>query len=164
MGYPRDGLFDTLVAITAVATLPIGLLAGLFLGLTEAAVVFVIGWLLLTPVFGILSGQYGGLDPDEVEQWTTVAERARTLQDDGEPSTDEETPLETLRERYARGEIDESEFEQQIERLVATEEIPPEAATLLESDEDGSPDTERTGFASASTERRDAQKSAEREP
>jgi len=46
-------LFTPLVA---VVTLPAGVLAGLFYGPLPAAVVFVVGWLLLVPVTAILFG------------------------------------------------------------------------------------------------------------
>lgn len=41
-------------------------------------------------------------------------------------------PLATLWERYASGETDESEFEPRLERLVATEDIPPGAVSDVE--------------------------------
>lgn len=37
------------------------------------------------------------------------------------PSRAEDDPLESLRERYASGEIDETEFERRVERLLETE-------------------------------------------
>ena len=111
-------LAEALVAVTAVATLPLGILAALLLGLTEAAVVFVIGWLLLTPGFAVLEG--------------TLSEIAST--DESEPATESESttesaedPLAELKSRYARGEIGDAEFEAQLERLVAADEIPPGA-------------------------------------
>lgn len=125
MGGKLSNLFETLAGVTAVTTLSAGILAAIFLGGTEAAVVFVVGWLLLVPLFGILSGAGVGTTPEEVERWMDVAERAEEM-DESEES-DDENPLELLRNRYARGEIDDVEFEERLERLVATEEIPPGA-------------------------------------
>lgn len=121
--------FEALAAIAAVVTLPVGLLAAIFLGVIEAAVVFVVGWLLLVPLFGVVSEALGGeeSDAEEVERWLDVAERAKTMKDEEGGATSNENPLETLRERYARGALDDDEFEARLERLVATEEIPPEA-------------------------------------
>ena len=122
--------FESLTEIVAVVTLPLGILAGLFVGLTAALAVFVVGWLLLVPTFAIVSEWASvGTDPDEVERWMDVADRAKerrrdvdeTAVDDG---TADDNPLETLRERYARGEIDDDAFERQVEVLLATKEIP----------------------------------------
>lgn len=121
---PRsEGLFETLAGLAAVGTLPAGILAALFLGLTEAAVVFVVGWLLLVPVFGVLDDAVGSDDESASER--------------NEASVEGDDPLEALKARYARGEIDEAEFEARLERLVAADEIPPEA---VESNVGSSPD------------------------
>ncbi|MBX0287207.1 SHOCT domain-containing protein [Haloarcula salinisoli] len=42
---------------------------------------------------------------------------------DSRPTTDEDDALATLRERYARGELTEAEFERQVERLLETEDV-----------------------------------------
>lgn len=142
-----ERLFESLTAMVAVATLPLGILAAIFLGLPEAAAVFVVGWLLLVPVFGILSNV--GSDPEEIERWMDVAERAKAMsREDGAAA--EEKPLEALRERYARGEIDDAEFEARVERLVATEEIPPGAVDRVDS-ASGPTGTRDDGRAPAST-------------
>ncbi|MEF8791936.1 MAG: SHOCT domain-containing protein [Haloarculaceae archaeon] len=57
-----------------------------------------------------------------------------TTTDDGEA-----TALRTLRRRYARGEIDEAEFERRVELLLRTESITEAAASL-----DARPPAERT--------------------
>ena len=134
MGGTLSNLFETLAAATAVTTLAAGILVAIFLGGTEAAVVFVVGWLLLVPLFGVLSGAGVGTTPEEVERWMDVAERAERMEE-GDESADE-NPLELLRDRYARGEIDDVEFERRVERLVATEEIPPGAISDSEPAED----------------------------
>jgi uncharacterized membrane protein len=60
---------------------------------------------------------FGGLLPLTValarRRRTSAAERAR--------SADRSDALEELRSRYARGEIDEAEFERRVERLLETE-------------------------------------------
>jgi len=75
---------------------------------------------------------------------------------DGESAPD---PLATLRERYASGEIDESEFERRLERLVATEDVPPEAVSAVEpadstsgSERDTTPETETESETSGERE------------
>lgn len=121
-----DDIFEALAGIAAIVTLPIGILSAMFLSGTIAAVVFVVGWFLLVPLFGVLS-EWNRSDAEELEQLVEVAEQAEQLKNDREPDerdTTSEDPLETLRERYARGEIDEREFEQKVDRLVATDEVP----------------------------------------
>ena len=99
-------LVEVLLPVVAVATLPVGILTAIFVGLGPAFVVFVVGWLLMVPVLGVLSAELGSESDNEREEST-------------EASTD---PLETLRDRYARGEIDDVEFERQVEQLIETED------------------------------------------
>ncbi len=152
-------LGEALVGIVAVATLPVGILAAVFLGLFEAFLVFVVGWLFLVPVLGILMETLGLLEDDESEVSDEVeaAFRQRVAEsvaestpgDAGGPvgndsdETDED-PLETLRERYARGEIDDVEFERKLERLIETEdvEVPPEVSLERTDDEGAGADRE----------------------
>jgi hypothetical protein len=135
---------EALVGVVAVATLPIGILTALFLGPFEAAVVFVVGWLLLVPVLGILAEGFGsspGADASDaidaaVEQRVADAIATAGLDGDADGARDED-PVEALRERYARGEIDDAEFERTLERLIATEDVEvPDGVTLADVDLD----------------------------
>lgn len=91
--------------LTAIVTLPLGVLTAMFVGTVPAAVVFVIGWFLLTPLL-VVGGN---------EIWPLLRARLATEE---ETATDAEDPLEELKGRYARGEIDDAEFERRVERLV----------------------------------------------
>jgi len=95
-------LEDLLVPLIAVVTLPIGILLFVLGMETFAIATFVIGWFLLVPVLAILGD---------------------TLSSGMGETTTEGDPLELLRERYAKGEISESEFERQVEQLLATEDV-----------------------------------------
>jgi uncharacterized membrane protein len=100
-------LGEKLTAATPILTLGLGLLA-LFAGVDNWWVIFVIGWAVVTPLMGIL------FDEDEAdEEHGTTTEPARETQD----------ALDTLRERYARGELSEEQFERKVERLLETETI-----------------------------------------
>lgn len=114
---------DSLVGLVAVGTLPAAALAGLFVGSTAAAVVAVVGWLLLVPTLGILAD-------DEEFSFGSEEEEQESASD----------PLETLRSRYARGELTELEFERRLEHLLETEdvELPPGASLNSEPVEGGS--------------------------
>ncbi|VTT86691.1 hypothetical protein DM2_2729 [Halorubrum sp. DM2] len=64
--------------------------------------------------------------------------------DDEEDETvtdDEPGPLESLRDRYARGELTEDEFERRVERLLETEDRST-ARDLLLDERDGAAETE----------------------
>ncbi|MBP1986070.1 SHOCT domain-containing protein [Halolamina salifodinae] len=65
------------------------------------AVIAIAGWLIVAPALAIL-----------------------TYYDDSDADTEEEAgdPVSTLRQRYAQGELSESEFERRLDRLLETEE------------------------------------------
>ena len=117
-------LLEALPAVAAVGTLPVGILTAIFVGGQAAAVVFVVGWLLLVPLGGVIN------------------EEILADESDSEETTDAGDPVATLRERYAAGEIDDVEFERRLEEILATEdvEVPPEVD--VESDDDAG-DVER---------------------
>lgn len=100
-----------LVAVVTLALVAIG--AVLSLG-AFPAVVGILGWMLAVPALAILT--YFDEDEDE------------TLDADADP-------METLRARYARGELTESEFERRLDRLLETEDV--------SSSRDRSTETER---------------------
>jgi len=154
-----NSVLSRLTPLFAVVTLPLGILAGLFSGLTAAAVVFVVGWLLLTPASAILFGSpspgAGGID-DEVQR--LVQERMRAeIQGPGESRPND--PVKELRDRYARGEIDEAELEQRLDALLETEDVGPEdqerierARDHLDTDSGGDATHTHGGESTADTE------------
>jgi hypothetical protein len=126
----RDVLVSLLgvaTAVAAVATLPLGILAFIYLGAMQGVTVFVLGWLLAVPLLGILAGVVGGEANLDLNAGSGVAEGAveTAIEDamgDDDADQDDADPLETLRERYATGEIDEAEFERRVDRLLETDE------------------------------------------
>ena len=77
-----------------------------------------VGYVLVVPLTEILAGA-ADEEEDGDEQGAT------------EDEADAEDPLDTLRRRYAEGELTEAEFERKVERLLATEDEA-DAETLLE--------------------------------
>jgi hypothetical protein len=119
-----------LTPLFAVVTLPLGILAAIFVNLPAAAAVFVVGWLLLTPASAILFGpptpgpSWAGDEVDELVQERMKEEMEEAIgETDGRSSAD---PVEELRNRYARGEIDELELERRLDALLETEDVDPE--------------------------------------
>lgn len=87
------------VALVVVVTFGLTVLgAVLASGTVLAPAIAIIGWLIVAPVLAIL-----------------------TYYEDEETESTESAPLSTLRERYARGELTEEEFERRTERLIETE-------------------------------------------
>jgi len=95
-------------SVIGSATLVLGLVA-LAAGFSWFWMVFVVGWVVVTPVAQWLADHY------EAASGASGAEAA---------GRDEEAAaLEELRNRYARGDIDEAEFERRVERLLETESV-----------------------------------------
>ena len=111
---------DRLEDAAAILTLGLGVIA-LVLGVDYWWLVFVVGWLLVVPLIDVFSGT-----DDEVD-WDQRADREV---DDGATVGDREDALDLLRERYARGELDDEAFERKVERLLETESLD-DAETLL---------------------------------
>jgi hypothetical protein len=148
----RDVLVSLLgaaTAIAAVATLPLGILAFIYLGAMQGVTVFVVGWLLAVPLFAILAGVVGGEANLGLNAGSGVAEEAVESAIEGELTGDEDDeadadPLETLRERYATGEIDEAEFERRVDRLLETDESEYGSRAARSDREPGAVDREST--------------------
>jgi hypothetical protein len=75
------------------------------------------GYVVLVPVTAILFGD----DGDFEAWWDADAERDEETAPDA--PTEAEDPLTTLRERYARGELTDEQFERKLERLLETETL-----------------------------------------
>jgi len=115
-----QSIADRLEDAAAILTLGLGVIA-LVLGVDYWWLVFVVGWLLVVPLIDVFSGT-----DDEVD-WDQRADREV---DDGATVGDREDALDLLRERYARGELDDEAFERKVERLLETESLD-DAETLL---------------------------------
>lgn len=100
----------------------------------EAAVAGVVTTLTLLVAFGLLAVGYpffwvvfivgfAGILPTALALASYYQEQDATSADDAEERSDTEDALETLRERYARGELTETEFETRLETLLETESV-----------------------------------------
>ena len=96
--------------VASMLVLTVGL-AALFLGQSWFWVVFVVGFAGVVPLVGVLS--------KDDEESGEPSETSRDVDETTEESRTE--ALETLRERYARGELTHEEFERKLEALMETE-------------------------------------------
>ena len=118
-------VFHHLASLSAVSTPAIAVLALVLLGWESALVAVTVGWLLLVPLFTIAQSV---VTPDPLERIAesvgiavaSTIENRVSIDPDGEARGATE-PLETLRDRYAAGEIDEAAFERRVERLLETD-------------------------------------------
>lgn len=137
--YP-DSSLSKLTPLFAVVTLPVGVLTAVFVGGSAALVVFIVGWLLLTPASAILF--------DSPAPGSTQEEEFQDLAEQQTESGSSEDPVEALRERYARGEIDEAELERRLDALLETEDVDQDDGRSIERAVN-SIDTEDSGDSSA---------------
>jgi uncharacterized membrane protein len=125
-----------LAGIVSILTLGVGLLA-LFAGVEDFWMIFVIGWVVLTPLAGMLSAEDEDADADASD--ADPASTATTGADEVSPKD----ALETLRARYARGELTEEQFERKVERLLETETVEDARDHVLEAERAAGAKTER---------------------
>lgn len=76
-----------------------------------------VGYVAVVPITAMLFG-----DEEDQEEWLD-RDNAERRESDETNDDDEETPLETLRRRYAEGELTEAQFERKLDRLLSTETI-----------------------------------------
>jgi hypothetical protein len=134
-----NSLGARLTPLFAVMTLPLGILAAIFFGLQASLAVFVVGWLLLTPASAILFGPPGpgptaGGEFQEALNEHIQEEMKQSLDEKraGSDTSSSTDPVEELRQRYARGEIDEQELERGLDALLETEDVDADDEQVIE--------------------------------
>ncbi|MCT9095833.1 SHOCT domain-containing protein [Haloarchaeobius sp. HME9146] len=101
-------------------------LAGLFLDVNNWWLIWVIGYAVVVPIVSILSGEEDEADllgetNRRMDEALDGAFRGKTTREDL-PSSKRDA-LDTLRERYAQGELSEEQFERKLETLLDTETL-----------------------------------------
>ncbi|WP_418285956.1 SHOCT domain-containing protein [Halorubrum sp. DTA46] len=106
--------FERMRLVGVIAVLSFGLtalFAVLLSGALEALIpaTFILGFFVLIPLVLLLGDDFPLVGSEETTEESAV--------------TTDADPLETLRERYATGEIGEEEFERRLDRLLETEDL-----------------------------------------
>nr|WP_160047865.1 SHOCT domain-containing protein [Natrialba sp. INN-245] len=131
--------------------LTVGLAMGLlFLGWSNFWIVFVVGFAFVLPAAVQLAQWYEGESSDPIDnlqlsQSSPSGEQQQRQhrqqqqrqhrQQQQRQQRQQQQALETLRERYASGEIDDPEFEHRVTHLLETESID-DAATFYQNDDE----------------------------
>jgi len=105
-GGGSEDLRSRVGSVIGTATLVLGL-AALAAGFSWFWMVFIVGWVVATPV----------------AQWLADHYEAEAAADASGSDHENSAALDELRDRYAQGDIDEAEFERRVERLLETESV-----------------------------------------
>lgn len=106
---------NNLPGVVVFLTIGLGILGGQF-GI-DTGVVWVIGFAVLLPLAGMLGGSSSGnWNGDERGNWSQGG-RTHDTDEDLEPTD----PLDRLRDRYARGDLSDEDFERKLEALLETQ-------------------------------------------
>jgi uncharacterized membrane protein len=101
---PLERALDEPTAMAVLLVLGLGFLT-MFAGVSWFWMIFVFGFAVIVPLVAVL-----------YEDWDDES-------DVDEAETTTEDPLETLRDRYARDELTDEQFERKLDRLLETESI-----------------------------------------
>lgn len=133
---PGERLRENAVSVASMLVVGAGLLS-LFTGIGPFWLVFLLGFLVVVPLVALLFGDdteraewwddWWG-DESDWEEWFGTKEdwfgssneTAGTETRSAQPNRD---ALETLRDRYARGDLTDEQFERKLERLLETETL-----------------------------------------
>ncbi len=114
MSRPVDRLWENVVEITAALVTGVWMVA-LFTGQSWWLLALLLGYVVVVPIATFLAGEADETDPATDDGSEPERERAATGSADA--------ALGTLRERYARGELSEEQFERKLERILAVETV-----------------------------------------
>lgn len=161
-----DDSENALVKLTSLVVLGLGL-TGLFLGYDWFWMVFVVGFAAVVPIVKVVTRALGigEATPDREHKsdhrpQTQTADQSRNRTADTESKQD---ALDTLRSRYARGDLTEAEFEQKVELLLETE-TPESARKHVEKAGSSAPDSEANQIHGVQTSETQTSESQAHEP
>lgn len=133
MSTPRKRAYSRLDEIVSLLVLGGGFVA-LFAEFEYFFLVWILGFVVLVPLVSILTD---GAMPSSLEDdcWTaTESERTSASQETADTTQSTQDALTTLRERYARGDLTDEQFDRKLTRLLETD-TPENAAEWRERSE-----------------------------
>ena len=146
---PVDSTSTSYTGVVSLLVLGVAF-AGLFLGVENWWVTFIIGYGVVVPLVGMLTGE----NHAEHEEAATEAGSSTTNTDATDGRTSKRDAMETLRERYAQGELSEEQFERKLERLLETETLEDARDSLERTRRDDRDDASTTdGYREVERER-----------
>ena len=113
---PIARLRENPTSVTIFVVLGLGFLT-MFVGASWFWMIWVFGYGVIVPLVALASGEEPGFDGEWLRNEDEELETPKA------DLTAAEDPLETLRGRYARGELTDEEFERKLERLLETETV-----------------------------------------
>lgn len=125
---PADRLRDNATEIASMIVTGIWL-AALLTGQSWWLGALILGYVVVVPIVSMLFGddeeeKDNWLDSDWWDDlWNSSVTIGTTDDEESAAKAETETPLETLRRRYAAGELTDEQFERKLERLLETETL-----------------------------------------
>lgn len=121
MSSPRKRARNRLDEIVSLLVLGGGFVA-LFAGFEYFFLVWILGFVVLVPLVSILTGEemLSSLEDDH-DATATESEHTSASQETDDPTPSTQDALTTLRERYARGDLTDEQFDKKLTRLLETE-------------------------------------------
>jgi hypothetical protein len=112
------GSSQSISGVVTMLTLAVAF-GGMFAGVPYWWAAFVVGFGFVLPAVSML----GGSDAAESSSSTQAGAEPEPATDDRRREPSKQDAMETLRERYAQGELSEEQFEAKLERLLETETL-----------------------------------------
>jgi len=123
----------SLTGVVSMLTLAVAF-GGLFLGVPNWWVAFIVGYGFVLPAVAMLErGDEEETSSERTDHTTTPTSPSSSTTDHTQRDESKNDALETLRDRYARGELSEEQFEAKLERLLETETLEDARDTVTRS-------------------------------
>jgi hypothetical protein len=134
----------SLTGVVSMLTLAVAF-GGLFLGVPNWWVAFIVGYGFVLPAVAMLErGDEEEASSERTDHATTPTSSSPSTTNHTEREGSKNDALETLRDRYARGELSEQQFETKLERLLETETLEDARDTVARSRHNPADDAEST--------------------